>query len=255
MCLSCGCMEPAENHGDKRALTMGRLRKAATAAGLPLGETAWNIGRTLLAVQDPEEDVPLADRAALIFDCDGILAFTAESLCTALNARFATSYNPATQGFFPGTLLLHKLPPDQGGWLAEQMRQPAFVAAYAPDFHALDLLRDAWDAGYSVQVVTERPPELQDVTQDWVRGWGGPPCPVHAVGHGQKALWLPARYSQDRPAVLIDDDPAKQVTVAQPGIDVWAPRRPAVPQVQRPFVRLFPDWMTARYWLRLGPQP
>lgn len=215
-------------------------------------EAAWNIPRTLAAAGTGEGG-PLPDRPALAFDCDGILSFTSEALCTALNARFDTAYSPQDQSFFPGTLLAAKLPPEQAGWLAEQMRTPAFVGAYAPDFHALDCLRDSWDAGYSVSVATERAPELADATTGWLHDWGAPPVPVHAVGSGQKPTWMAARYGIGRTAVLIDDNPAAAVTIARDGIEVWAPARAYNPVITREHVRRFTTWADVRCWLHLGP--
>lgn len=252
MCVTCGCGLPADRHGDKDHLVVKRLQRAADAAGLPLMEAAWNVPRTLAAAGTGEGG-PLPDRPALVFDCDGILSFTSEALCTALNARFDTAYSPQDQLFFPGTLLAAKLPPEQAGWVAEQMRSPAFVSAYAPDFHALDCLRDSWDAGFSVSVATERAPELADATTGWLHDWGAPPVPVHAVGSGQKPTWMAARYGVGRTAVLIDDNPAAAVTIARDGIEVWAPARPYTPVITRDNVRRFTTWADVRHWLGLGP--
>ena len=253
MCLDCGCLDGSDRHGTQGHITLKRLQKAADASGLPLGEVAWNIPRTLATGQDGPGS-PLANRPAVIFDCDGILAFTAESLCTALNAKFGTTYSPQGQTFFPGTFLPHKLPGEQSGWLADQIRLPAFAAACAPDFHALDCLRDAWDAGFTASVVTERAAELQDVTTAWLADWGAPPVPVHAVGHGQKPEYLAARYGPGYPAVLIDDNPVAGITIARPGIDVWQPQRSYTPTVARDHVRTFTGWPQVRGWLGLGPQ-
>ena len=252
MCLTCGCGFPADRHGDGDHLVLKRLQKAADAAGLPIMEAAWNIPRTLAAAGTGEGS-PLPDRPALVFDCDGILAFTPEALCVALNARFGTAYSPQDQSFFPGTLLAAKLPPEQTGWLAEQMHNPAFVAAYSPDFRAFDALQDAWDAGYSVSVATERAPELADATTQWLHDWGAPPIPVHAVGLGQKPAWMTARYGPGRTAVLIDDNPAAAVTIARDGIEVWAPARPYIPVITREHVRRFTTWADVRRWLGLSP--
>ncbi len=254
MCLTCGCGIAGQSHGDGDNLRLPRLQRAADAAGLPLMEAAWNIPRTLAAAGDTD-GAPLADRPALVFDVDGILSFTSEALCTALNARFDTTYSPLGQAFFPGTLLVHKLPPEQAGWLEEQMRAPAFVAAFAPDWHAMDVLRDAWDAGFTTVVVTEREPELRDATAEWLHGWGAPPVPVTAVGAGNKPAYLAERYGPGNPGVLIDDNPAVEITVARPGIEVWTPERPYTPSVPREHVRAFAHWPQARYWLHLGPQP
>ena len=43
MCMSCGCKEVNENHGDPRNLTMDNLQKAADAAGISVDEAARNI--------------------------------------------------------------------------------------------------------------------------------------------------------------------------------------------------------------------
>lgn len=221
-------------------------------------EAAWNIPRTILAAQLPSwppQEPPLAEHSALIFDCDGILSFTAEALCTALNAKFGTTYSPLGQTFFPGTFVASKLPSGQAGWLAEHMDTPGFVAAIAPDFHALDTLRDAWDAGYTVSVVTERPPDLEEATAQWLEDWGAPAVPVHAVGHGNKPGYLADRYGLGKEAVLIDDNAAVQITIARDGIEVWSPDRYYVPKIPRPHVRRWEGWPDVRWWLKLGQLP
>jgi hypothetical protein len=43
MCLSCGCGEPNENHGDPRNITMQELEEAAEAANISTQEAAQNI--------------------------------------------------------------------------------------------------------------------------------------------------------------------------------------------------------------------
>lgn len=258
MCLTCGCGIVDQSHGEKDNLRLPRLQRAAGAAGLPLMEAAWNIPRTLLAAQLPSwppQEPPLAEHPALVFDVDGILAFTAEALCTALNARFDTAYSPLGQTFFPGTFVASKLPAVQAGWLAEHMNKPGFVSACAPDFHAMDVLRDAWHAGYTVCVVTERPPDLEEATAQWLEDWGAPAVPVHAVGHGNKPAYLADRYGPGKPAVLIDDNPLAQITVARDGIEVWTPDRYYIPKIPRAHVRRFEGWPDVRWWLKLGQLP
>lgn len=258
MCLTCGCMIPGESHGDPANLRLPRLQRAAAAAGLPLAEAAWNIPRTLAAASHcdwPATAPILASNPALIFDCDGILAFTAEALCGALNARFGTTYSPLSQVFFPGTFIAVRLPEEQSAWIAGLLRDPAFLMTFAPDFHALDTLRDAHEAGYQVQVVTERAPEAQEITAEWLEDWGGPSVPVTAVGHGNKPAFLGARYGPQSPAVVCDDNPALQLSLARPGIEIWTPKRPYTPTMARDHVREFATWQVARHWLGLGPQP
>jgi hypothetical protein len=43
MCLSCGCGEPNEKHGDDRNITMEDMQKAAQASNIPPMKAAQNI--------------------------------------------------------------------------------------------------------------------------------------------------------------------------------------------------------------------
>lgn len=256
--MQCGCFSPRDGHSSKANITLKDLTRAAAISGIPVMEAASNIPATVLAATEPgwpPEDAPLTVKPTLVWDCDGILSFTAEGLCAALNAKFGTRYGPQSQGFFPGTLLVHRLPPEQGAWAQAMLSNPVFLAALAPDFHALDTLIDAYNAGWACEVTTERAPECENATREWLDGWGVPPVSVHAVGHGNKPGWMASRYGPPMPAVLIDDSPLAQTAIARPGISVWSPQRPYTPPVHRAQVRDFPSWRHARYWLGLGPRP
>lgn len=43
MCLSCGCKQPDERHGDDRNIVMDDLKQAAEAAGMSPKEVVQNI--------------------------------------------------------------------------------------------------------------------------------------------------------------------------------------------------------------------
>jgi hypothetical protein len=47
MCMSCGCGEPHESHGDKRNIVYADLKKAADASKISVKEAVQNIGKTL----------------------------------------------------------------------------------------------------------------------------------------------------------------------------------------------------------------
>jgi hypothetical protein len=49
MCLSCGCGEPNEKHGNEDNITQDDLQRAADAAKISLVEAAENIGSGLSA--------------------------------------------------------------------------------------------------------------------------------------------------------------------------------------------------------------
>ena len=47
MCMSCGCGEPHEAHGDKRNIVYMDLKKAADASKIPVKKAVKNIETTL----------------------------------------------------------------------------------------------------------------------------------------------------------------------------------------------------------------
>lgn len=258
MCLTCGCLRPDSAHGNPRNLTLTHLAAAARAGGVTITEAAWNIPRTLTAATTPgwppgpAEQTP---RPTLLWDMDGILAFTAETMCTLLNTRFATSFQPQSQGFFTGLIKPGALPPEMEAWLHTQMADPLVLRTIAPDFHAGDTLTAAVAAGWDCHVVTEREPLAAAATCSWLAAWDLPPIPVTAVGWGSKPGWVRTRYGPTHPAVLIDDNPLVRVTIAGDGLDVWQPTRPYVPPPARAHVRVFGSWAEARWWLGIAPPP
>jgi hypothetical protein len=46
MCLTCGCGEPNDDHGDSRHITMDDLNNAADAAEISVDEAAGNLQQT-----------------------------------------------------------------------------------------------------------------------------------------------------------------------------------------------------------------
>lgn len=217
-------------------------------------EAAWNIPRTLANTVTP--GAAIAKGTTLCWDVDGVLAFAAEALITALNAFFGTAYTLGDDTFFAGHLVESVLPPEQAAWAKAHWHEPHFTANMAPDWHAMDVLRDAYHAGWQCLVVSARPPDLEKVTADWLDSWG---CPlpaenVHAVGHGNKPQWMSERFGPARPAALVDDSPGIEVTIARPGIETWLPARPYNRGPERPHAHRFRTWAEMRYALGLGPQ-
>jgi hypothetical protein len=51
MCLSCGCGEPNDNHGDDKHITLDMLQEASEAAEISPEEAANNIVETLRRAQ------------------------------------------------------------------------------------------------------------------------------------------------------------------------------------------------------------
>jgi hypothetical protein len=54
MCLSCGCGEPNDNHGDDRHITLDMLQQAAEAAEVSPEEAVNNIVETFRRAQEPQ---------------------------------------------------------------------------------------------------------------------------------------------------------------------------------------------------------
>ena len=55
MCLTCGCMQPHERHGNTDYLTIDELEKAARADNLSLDEAVSNLVKTVeVAKQETE---------------------------------------------------------------------------------------------------------------------------------------------------------------------------------------------------------
>lgn len=55
MCLTCGCGEPFEDHGDEAHITYDDLVRAADAAEISVDEAASNLTATLSSVVVEEE--------------------------------------------------------------------------------------------------------------------------------------------------------------------------------------------------------
>jgi len=56
MCISCGCGDFNESHGDERNITVDTLREAASASNLTLGDVLTNMrdGASTLEQNPPE---------------------------------------------------------------------------------------------------------------------------------------------------------------------------------------------------------
>ena len=214
MCLSCGCGDCFNDHGDPRNITLGGLAAAADAAGISIRQAAANL-RGTLPVPGP---LP-----RLYVDIDGTLAFQPEGTIVAVNARFGTAYTIADDtASYP---FVATLPPEQRAW--QRAQQAVLDVNLAPDTLAIDVLRRAAAHGYPVTVCTERDPNLTQVTRAWVAYWQIPADRVAVTGPGGKGPLMEANDPAD-PCILIDDAPANE-GLARPGVQVWVPARPWTP--------------------------
>ena len=56
MCMSCGCGQGNDDHGEERNITADRLKAAAEAAGLSLEQVATNIRYAVESNAGPASD-------------------------------------------------------------------------------------------------------------------------------------------------------------------------------------------------------
>jgi hypothetical protein len=138
------------------------------------------------------------------------------------------------------------LPQDQAEWLYGLLGSGLFYGNVAPDLDAIHALEQIGTSGYRVTVATERPTAVAEPTIQWLDTWQVAREGTDVVGTGGKRQLL-AQYGPDRPAVLIDDDPAKALTIARAGVQVWSPRRPWTPANWDRYSNywVFPDWDAA----------
>lgn len=189
-----------------------------------------------------------AARPLVVSDIDGVVAFFAEAVATAVNARFGTALL-AHQ--FTTWRIEDMLPREQADWVSALCKQPRFYANLAPDLAAAGALAAMRTAGLHVAVSSDRDVSVREATTAWLDRWGVERDELHMDGPGSKDTLL-AGYGPDRPAVLIDDSPVKWLTLARPGVQVWTPARPWTPGnwAQYRNVWVFDSW--AQVLDRLG---
>lgn len=247
MCLTCGCGVGFDDHGDPRHITDADLAAAADAAGITPAAAAGNI----LAARTPPTDpvaafVAAATRPTIVCDIDGVLAFFAETMTTVLNAHFGLSLLASELTSYRVEDTLDQA---QRDWWATQLGRGVLYSNVAPDYSGIGALNAIHAAGYHVIISSDRPTTAQTATRRWLARWRVAHDEVILAGKGGKRRVL-ADYGPDDPAVLIDDDPTKAITVARPGVEVWAPTRPWIPTSSYPNWWVFGSW--AQVLARLG---
>lgn len=193
-----------------------------------------------------------ANRPTIVSDIDGVLGFLTEAIVTGLNAHFGLSLvvSEMTSYWIEGIL-----PLEQASWLTGQLSRGVWYANVAPDYSAIAALNAIHAAGHHVIVSSDRPPATTErATLDWLTKWRVAHDEVRLLGRGGKRQVL-AAYGPDNPAILIDDDPAKALTVARAGVQVWSPQRPWTPAnwARYPNYWVFPSWTAVLE--RLGVDP
>lgn len=187
-------------------------------------------------------------RPLVVCDIDNTLAFHAEAVCTALNARFGTNRTPASLTAWP-----FPLPPEEAAWLDRFTSRDAWAAGMAPDSRAIEALNAIHSAGCPVTIASDRNPLIADATRDWLDSWGVQRDGSVLEGPGSKRAALTGR-GPESPGVLLDDDPRQWLLSARAGVEVWSPKRPWTPAGWESYrnVRVFTDWSEPLSWLGAG---
>ena len=164
-------------------------------------------------------------RPLVVSDIDNVLAFHAEAVCTALNARFGTNRTPSSLTAYPfGTFL----GPEAAAFLDRLCARDSWAAGMAPDFKAVAAVNAIHAAGCPVTVASDRNPLIADATRDWLDSWGVQRDGSVLEGPGSKRAAL-ASCGPGSPGILVDDDPRQWLLTARAGVEVWSPRRPWTP--------------------------
>lgn len=256
MCMTCGCLKPNQCHhptenpkGDEcYDILLSDLEAAAAAAGLSTGEAANNIPRTLRQAtgQSAAESFgAMLERPTLFVDLDNVLCDLTSAVAVALNAAFNTQYVGSDFQVYSWDSVVpsHMIP-----WLHDLTRSPTLYRNLSPIGGAVSTVRKAKAAGYTVKLVTDRVPDVQEATMTWLSQHDVPYDTLGMRLYGGSKLTYLADYGPDNPAVLIDDNPTYLFLAPKlSGIQAWTPRYPYTPS--SPDIRVFDDWHEVKRWL------
>jgi len=227
MCLSCGCHQPLEDHGDARNIDFAKLRSSATAAGITDVEAARNIMDGVLDMRnsDVASGIDALHHGLLtctvMTDMDNTLAFTNEELCGIINAMFGRHFDPMD---FSQHQLAYYLNADQLAKILEVTHRPEYYTTMAPDLDAIRAIRAMNRHNIPIIVATGSPHNVYEAKEKWLHDWDVPYGTL-VVGPDVKDE-MAKKFGPDNPLLIIDDDPMVAYTMPRPGVQVIMPGRP-----------------------------
>src|SRR6185312_16024560 len=153
-----------------------------------------------------------------VLDVDGTLADTVPPALVAVNAVFGTDYRPDDMETY-GLCDFVRAQAEKR-FLRVLLDSPEFNANLAPLPAGIAAAKALYAHGRRVWVVTERPPELEEVTRRWLGEQGVRYERLIVGGKGCKAAVLEALA--DRVALtFVDDHPEKDTELAHPNATVF----------------------------------
>ena len=178
---------------------------------------------------------------AIVCDIDGVLAFLAEAVFTALNATFGTMYDAhKVKTYWVEGLL----PKAQSEWLTHWLDNPWSYVNLVPDQQAISAINKMHEAGLHITIATDRQVSVQGITGQWLDRWGVKYNDLK-VGRGNKEA-LANQHGPERPMILFDDSPERIPTIPRPGVQLDMPLRPWSPPLavagEIENVTVFDDW-------------
>ncbi len=250
MCLTCGCHEALNDHGDPTNLTLPDLQAAADASRVPLDRAARNLVETVevtLSSDARQAFSEAANRPLILSDIDNTLGRYVEQATAAVNVIANKHYTIAQHTTYHGPFTS-----DERAWLkAQRHNNPSFFATLAPDTAAIRALGIIHAHGFPVAISSDRPADAAQVSSRWLDDQGVKRDRELFIGRGGK-LQILASHGPHLPAILLDDNPAYWQDAARPGVQVWSPRKPWTPiSSMYPYVRVFDSWDEPLSWLGL----
>lgn len=153
----------------------------------------------------------------LVVDIDNVLCNTTETAIRFIERDLGLAYKPAVVGngdiasWFNAE---HRA--KVGEYVEALFKSEAFYAALKPMTGAVDALHWFAGRGYLIAYVSARPDSMLATTVDWLEVHGFPKAPV-ALTDGQSKVPAVEYFNA---TVMVEDNPAHAVEIANVGIDV-----------------------------------
>lgn len=147
-------------------------------------------------------------------DLDGVIADLTTELVYRLD-KIGIKTNPYR---WKSLRLENEIDGVSADWMAEQINDPLFymnVPAYEDAFYAIN---EWFYSGNDVYIITTRPTDCLDVSQDWLDQWGIPYNNIYAgIKHREKIEVI----NDLNIAAMVEDNPEECEVIVETGINTF----------------------------------
>lgn len=242
MCLDCGCLDPINTHGNPEHFTSSDVSYLANLNEIPPNQVVRNISQTWAMSQLTLDQIANRYETLVISDIDNTLCRYSEAMLTIANIELGTSFT-----FSQWTTYEPKFGQDFKQ-LSEQIREnKTFWRALPPDTAAIEMLNKLSDDGFTVVIGSNRPPELADVTIQWLDTYG-----VKRAGQVLEGPSSKPSLIGSEPTILLDDNPAFWVQLQRPNLQIFSPRKPYTPEITFTNVRIYDSPTQVLEWMQIS---